>query len=328
MALRTGGAIVLIVYRRFRLLVVYLATLVIVDWVVTRLLWVALPPPTVKPLVDGAPYGFPSRAVSAFAITLFSMAFVLWPGGPRRRFVRWVILAVLLLVIGADLYLAADYGVSMLFSATLAPAVAAEAFGWLTPEEAFPVSYRRGGTAAHLDLSGARGQAIVTAMADELGLVVTEVKPFGLEGSGGSSPLRMTLKDGSHVFGKIYSTSHPRADRWYRIGRTILYGQLEDETTFGSVRRLVTYEDYALTELQAKDQGRRTAAERPVQGARARPPAHLDPAVERTPPRGHGCGRRRRARSLRPLPRFLTGRPYLEPLRPAGRPGRARPAPR
>ncbi len=38
MALRTGGAIVLIVYRRFRLLVVYLATLVIVDWVVTRLL--------------------------------------------------------------------------------------------------------------------------------------------------------------------------------------------------------------------------------------------------------------------------------------------------
>ncbi len=246
MALRTGAAIVLIVYRHFRLLVVYLATLVIVDWVVTRLLWVALPPPTVKPLVDGAPYGFPSRAVSALAITLFSMAFVLWPGGPRRRSVRWVILAVLLLVIGADLYLAADYGVSMLYSASLAPAVAAVAFGWLAPEESFPVSYRRGGTAAHLDLGGARGDAIVAAMADELGLVVTELKPFGLEGSAGSSPLRMTLEDGSHVFGKIYSTSHARSDRWYRIGRTILYGQLEDETPFGSVRRLVTYEDYAL----------------------------------------------------------------------------------
>jgi hypothetical protein len=56
----------------------------------------------------------------------------------------------------------------------------------------------------------------------------------------------MTLADGSRVFGKIYSTSHDRADRWYRFGRTILYGQLEDETPLGSVRRLATYEDYAL----------------------------------------------------------------------------------
>ena len=30
------------------------------------------------------------------------------------------------------------------------------------------------------------------------------------------------------------------------FGRTILYGQLEDETPVGSVRRLATYEDYAL----------------------------------------------------------------------------------
>jgi hypothetical protein len=56
----------------------------------------------------------------------------------------------------------------------------------------------------------------------------------------------MTLEDGSRVFGKIYSTSHERADRWYRFGRTILYGQLEDETAIGSVRRLAAYEDYAL----------------------------------------------------------------------------------
>jgi tRNA A-37 threonylcarbamoyl transferase component Bud32 len=83
-------------------------------------------------------------------------------------------------------------------------------------------------------------------MADQLGLTVAEVKEFGLEGSGGSSPLRMTLQDGSRVFGKIYSTSHERADRWYRFGRTILYGQLEDETAVGSVRRLAAYEDYAL----------------------------------------------------------------------------------
>ena len=28
----------------------------------------------------------------------------------------------------------------------------------------------------------------------------------------------------ARVFGKIYSTGHVRADRWYRIGRTLLYG--------------------------------------------------------------------------------------------------------
>ena len=37
-----------------------------------------------------------------------------------------------------------------------------------------------------------------------------------------------------------------RADRWYKLGRTILYGALEDETPFGTVRRFVEYEDYAL----------------------------------------------------------------------------------
>jgi hypothetical protein len=56
----------------------------------------------------------------------------------------------------------------------------------------------------------------------------------------------MTLTDGRRLFGKIYSTSHERADRWYRFGRTILYGQLEDETPVGSVRRPATHEDYAL----------------------------------------------------------------------------------
>jgi tRNA A-37 threonylcarbamoyl transferase component Bud32 len=118
------------------------------------------------------------------------------------------------------------------------------------PESGFPVSYRRGGTAAHLDLTGERGDAVVRAMADQVGLVVTKAEPFGLEGSGGSSPLRMTLEDGTRVFGKIYSTGHVRADRWYRIGRTLLYGQLEDETPMGSVRRLATYEDYALRFLR------------------------------------------------------------------------------
>ena len=49
-----------------------------------------------------------------------------------------------------------------------------------------------------------------------------------------------------YVFAKLYAKSHVRADRWYKLGRTILYGALEDEKPFQSVRRFVEYEDYTL----------------------------------------------------------------------------------
>ena len=159
--------------------------------------------------------------------------------------------------VAAQLFLATDVPSAMLYSWLLAVVVPPLVFRWGVPEEVFPVSYTRGGNAAHLDLGGERQIAVTHAMADQLGMEVTKVEPFGLEGSGGSSPLRMTLADGTRVFGKIYSTSHVRADRWYRIGRTILYGQLEDETPIGSVRRLVILEDFALRFL--RDSGIRVA---------------------------------------------------------------------
>ena len=37
-----------------------------------------------------------------------------------------------------------------------------------------------------------------------------------------------------------------RADRWYKFGRAVLYGALEDEAPFQSVRRFVEYEDCTL----------------------------------------------------------------------------------
>jgi hypothetical protein len=257
MTLRLATVVVLVVYRRFRQLVVFLATLVATDWLVVRLLAVELPRPTVPVLVEVDAYAFPSKAISTLAITLAAMSFVLVGRGRGRTRLRAGFTVALVLVILAELYLAADYLSGMVFAVLLAPCVADVAFRWLVPEEGFPISYSKRGSAAHLDLGGERGTAIVRAMADQLGLAVTEVKEFGLEGSGGSSPLRMTLQDGSRVFGKIYSTSHERADRWYRFGRTILYGQLEDETAIGSVRRLAAYEDYALRLLA--DNGVRVA---------------------------------------------------------------------
>ena len=246
LALRVGTVLVLAIVKRFRHLVVFLATFVLTDWLVVNLLSVPLPRPTVPVLADPGTFAFPSRSIAAVAVTLVAMVAVLVPRGPARLPIRLLAHAGIAIVVLAELYLAADYPTPMLYSWLLAAVVVEVAFRWLAPEESFPVTYRRGETAAHLDISGPRVEAIVRAMRDELGLVVTKVEPFGLEGSGGSSPIRMTLEDGTRVFAKIYATSHARSDRWYRIGRTILYGQLEDETPIGSVRRLITYEDYAL----------------------------------------------------------------------------------
>jgi tRNA A-37 threonylcarbamoyl transferase component Bud32 len=246
MILRGAVVVVLLAYRRIRHLIVFLVTLVVTDWVVTSVLFVSLPPPSVQAAVPTSTYSFPSKPVSALAITLFSATFVVFPRGRPRLWARVGSTTLLTLVVLGGLYLATGYPVPMVYSALLAPTVAAGAFRWLVPDSGFPVSYGKGGKAAHLDLSGDRGRAVIRAMADQLGLVVTRVEPFGLEGSGGSSPLRMTLESGERVFGKIYSTGHVRADRWYRIVRTLMYGQLEDETPIGSVRRLATSEDYAL----------------------------------------------------------------------------------
>ena len=76
------------------------------------------------------------------------------------------------------------------------------------------------------------------------------MKPVGLEGSGGSTPLKLQVIDEEgatrSVFAKLYARNHVRADRWYKLGRTMLYGRLEDETPFSTVRRFVEYEDYTL----------------------------------------------------------------------------------
>jgi len=166
-----------------------------------------------------------------------------------RRRLGIVAVVFTILVAASRVFLGAAYPLAALYAVLLGFSVALVVFGLFAPDESFPVSYARGGNTAHLDLAGARTAAVVAAMGAQLGLAVAEVKAFGDEGSGGSTPLLMTLEDGRRIFGKILATSHVRADRWYRIGRTILYGRLEDETTFSSVRKLIAYEDYAIRVL-------------------------------------------------------------------------------
>jgi hypothetical protein len=89
-------------------------------------------------------------------------------------------------------------------------------------------------------VGGERGVAIRRGLQDQLGLVVEDVKPVGLAGSAGSTPLRITVKGEppTYLFAKLYAQGHLRADRWYKLGRELLYGRLEDEKPFNAVRRL------------------------------------------------------------------------------------------
>ena len=260
-AMRLVLGAVLIFFRRWRHLVVTIGALWFMD---TVAVWIQqlvgeLPVPTGTVLVPppGGDYWFPASGMASFAITLGAMVMALAPAGRIRRSASAGAVVFALLVAVSRVYLGTAYPLAALYAVVLGFGVALAVFGLFAPDESFPVSYERGGNAAHLDLAGARTAAVVAAMQAQLGLAITDVRAFGDEGSGGSTPLLMTTAEGTRVFGKILATSHARADRWYRIGRTILYGRLEDETTFSSVRKLIEYEDYALRLLD--DEGIKVA---------------------------------------------------------------------
>ena len=189
----------------------------------------------------------PSVPLAVLAAFLVARCMRTCLAGRLRQLLKPVLAAVLAVVAASRLYLAQDSPSDALFGVVLGVAFALIAFRVFAPNDVFPVTYRRGRT-AHLAIDDRRLAAIERALEDQLGLIPVEVKPFGLEGSGGSTPLRIKVKaeTDSYVFGKLYAATHLRADRWYKLGRTLLYGRLEDEKAFNTVRRLVQYEDYVL----------------------------------------------------------------------------------
>jgi tRNA A-37 threonylcarbamoyl transferase component Bud32 len=254
--LRLGTVGALLAFRQWRHLLVFFGTVVAIEVVAYQLsILVASPRPLgVRIIGSWRGFSFPSPPVAALAVTLIGITYALLPPGPARSTGKWVAGVILLALCFARMYLAVDHPTDDLAAVILGAGIPVVAFRFFTPNEAFPVTYRRG-RSAHLDVGGRRGEAIRTALHDQLGLTVREAKPVGLEGSGGSTPLRLRVAGESGepdglLFAKLYAKTHVRADRSYKLGRAILYGALEDEAPFQTVRRFVEYEDYTLRLLQ------------------------------------------------------------------------------
>lgn len=240
---------IMLVWRRWRHLFVWLGALL----VVSNLTGIAASliqrprPVGVEILGHWEGYAMPSRPMAILAAVLVSALYALVPAGQLRESGKAVVAAVLFVAAVSRVYLAQDAPTDVLNGVAFGVAIPLAAFRLFTPTSVYPVSYRRGRT-AHLDISGRRLAAIEKALQDQLGVIPVEIKPFGLAGSGGSTPMRVKVKGEpeTYLFAKLYATTHMRSDRWYKLGRTLMYGRLEDEKAFNTVRRLVQYEDYML----------------------------------------------------------------------------------
>jgi tRNA A-37 threonylcarbamoyl transferase component Bud32 len=245
-----GLLVALAVLRRFRQLIVFVIVAQLVS--LTAEAWVGAIAQRPRPFgvtIRGGWGGWalPSVQLTYFAALLVVILYTLVPEGRWRNTGKWVAAGLVALTALGRIGLGTEAPTDVLVAAAIGVTIPLLAFRLFAPNEVFPITYRRG-RSAHLDVTGARGVAIRRGLEDQLGLVVEDLKPFGLAGSAGSTPLQITVKGDppTYLFGKLYARSHLRADRWYKLGRELLYGRLEDEKPFNTVRRLVQQEDYAL----------------------------------------------------------------------------------
>jgi tRNA A-37 threonylcarbamoyl transferase component Bud32/membrane-associated phospholipid phosphatase len=242
---------VLAAFRRFRHLAAYLAVFLAIGLLASAMMAETgrMRPAGIAILGPWQGYSQPSRPVVMLALALVGALYTLVPAGRWRKRAKWAAAAILAVVCLARLYLAVDHPSDQVTALILGWPLAVVMFWLAVPNDAFPVSYR-GGRKAHLDVGGQRGAAIVSALDRQLGLTVTGVEPFGLGSSAGSTPLRLLVRapggGQATLFGKLYALQHLRSDRWYKLARTVIYGRLEDEKPFSTVRRLVEYEDHLL----------------------------------------------------------------------------------
>jgi membrane-associated phospholipid phosphatase len=188
--LGVGLVLALLVLRRFRHLIIVL----VVTQLLTMVLYQLVGPVAQRPRPFGVEiragwgsWALPSVQVAALAATLVVVLYTLVPEGRWRQRGKLLATGVVTLAGLGRIALGAEAPTDVLVGAAIGVTIPLVLFRLFTPNEVFPISYRRG-RAAHLDVTGQRGTAIRRGLEDQLGLAVQEIKPFGLAGSAGSTP--------------------------------------------------------------------------------------------------------------------------------------------
>jgi membrane-associated phospholipid phosphatase len=206
-----GLVLALLVLRRFRHLIIWLVLAALLELIVADILGAIGRRPRPFGVVIETGWGgwaLPSLQITLLTAGLVSILYTLVPEGRWRNTGKWVVTGLVALVGVSRVALGPDAPTDVVVGVAVGVTLPLLAFRWFTPSQVFPIGYRRG-RSAHLDVGGARGQAIRRGLEDQLGLMVEEVKPFGLSGSAGSTPLRITVKGEPPriLFGKLYAQS-------------------------------------------------------------------------------------------------------------------------
>ena len=216
------------------------------------------------------PYGVPiiaswggysgaSPPVAVLTFFLMGVVYCLAVPGRARSYTKAAVAAVVAVFGLARLYLGVDHPDDVLLGVVFAVAIAVTAFRYFTPNEVFPVAYRRGRT-AHVDVTGRRGEAIRQAVRDQLGLTRGRDQA-GRPGVLRRAPRRCGCGSRAARMSSCSPSSTPRATSAPTAGTSCggpsCTAPWRTSLPFKTVRRLVTYEDYALRLLQ--DIGVRTA---------------------------------------------------------------------
>ena len=191
-----GLLVALMVFRRWRHLFTFLGELVVLE-VIGQILYDAFARPRpfdVTIIGRWAGFSFPAPPVAVLTFVVVGIIYALVVAGRPRTIAKAVGGVMVAAVRRSPRCTSATYHPSdILFGVALAVGSRSTPSGSSRPNEVFPVTYRRGKT-AHLDVGGRRGEAIRERVQDQLGLTVLDVKPVGLAGSGGSTPLLITRR--------------------------------------------------------------------------------------------------------------------------------------
>ena len=182
-------------FRRWRHLLIFVCSLAFLElagyWINRELM---RPRPYGVPIIAGwAGYSAPALPAGILTTLLIGIAYCLVVPGRPRSCAKAAIAVVVTVFCLACVYLAVDHVDDILLGVALGVAVPVSAFRFFTPNEVVPVAYRRG-RAAHVDVTGRRGEAIRQGVRDQLGFTVTGITPVGLESSAGSTPLRLQVE--------------------------------------------------------------------------------------------------------------------------------------